>query len=117
MTSETATCTRCGITRTVRYNHHNDLCASCRIFDTPNPCTRCGRGRRRDNQHPTLCGECSRQPEHVLELSGGQWVRDGLVMRWQPVDTPFPHDITAGQTAVCAPRAFLHQPSSERWEA
>lgn len=82
MSSEPAVCARCGIQNIAR-QARGYVCGSCVVYDTANGCARCGKRRRRDSAHPTLCGHCSKDSEHVIALGDGEWVRDGLIVRWE----------------------------------
>jgi hypothetical protein len=93
MTTEKATCLRCGIVNAVRSGTREYLCQSCKVYwpegNGTTPCERCGKRRHANNKHATLCGHCSREPEHLSVLAGGRWVRQGLVSRWV-ADPPAP---------------------------
>jgi hypothetical protein len=68
VTSEIATCIRCGIRRHIHARRENPYCQACAYTRIP-------------------------PPDPTCELPPGRWVRDGLVLRWQatpPPETPRP---------------------------
>jgi hypothetical protein len=89
VTAETATCTRCGIKRFVKRLRPDYLCQECKSVvyrNTMRTCERCGKPRR--GRHLTLCSNCAHAATHIIELDGGQWVREGLVWRWHDNGQP-----------------------------
>jgi hypothetical protein len=93
-----AHCERCGIPRTIAKRRDPGLCIAC-AYDTGHRCQSCGKPRRRHSQHPTLCGTCAREQGHTIALGDGQWIRDGLVWRWETT-----RDAEPSQPATRRPR-------------
>jgi hypothetical protein len=87
MSSLIGRCTRCGIPRTIAKRRDTGLCVACK-YDTGHRCQRCGKSRGSRNQHPTLCGPCTREQTHTIALEGGQWVRNGLLWNWEAAPEP-----------------------------
>lgn len=87
MTGVIAHCERCGVPRTISQRRDSTLCIAC-VYDTGHRCQQCGKARGRHNKHPTLCGPCTHTQGHTIALQAGQWVRDGLVWRWEPAPEP-----------------------------
>jgi hypothetical protein len=107
MTSETCVCSRCGITRTVKLRRPDYLCLECKSAvhrNVKTSCERCGKPRR--GRHKSLCANCERTQGHTIALNGGQWVREGLVWRWE-----------TDQTVACAPRPFTRPQPVDKWVA
>jgi hypothetical protein len=95
MTAHIAHCIRCGVPRTINKTRDGGLCIAC-SYDAGHRCQRCGKPRGRHNHHPELCGPCTREQGHTIALEAGQWVRDGLVWRWQPDPQEVPQPIRCG---------------------
>jgi ribosomal protein S14 len=87
MTGIIAHCERCGLPRTIATRRDSGLCSAC-SYAGGHRCQRCGKPRGRHNKHPQLCGPCTREQTHTIALQAGQWVRDGLIWRWQPAPEP-----------------------------